>query len=167
MKNLILTIGTFLMSVVSFAQNPYSNIGIRLESILDSNGIFYVGMSDRYLLSIGQEGYIHKDVKFLDSFKKVYNDDAFKTVPDTTNIIFKESEILDDKFFNESETFANNMFKEVTNVIGYKYFETPNSKIYDKILVYETVVNLKRKEVYTAAIGMTKSGIWTNINSNN
>ena len=164
MKNIITTIAIMFISLGVKGQNRmYYNIGTNLESVLDSNGIFYVGMLDRKLLSDGKVGFVHKNKMFLDSFNKVYTDENFKTNPDTLNFVMTETELLDGKMFEGYNQFVMNMFPNRDNVIGYKYFDTHNSNTYDKILIYETVVNGGRKDIYTVAIGLKKNGYWDRI----
>jgi len=155
----------FISLGVKGQTRQYYNIGTNLESVLDSNEIFYVGMLDRKLLSEGKVGYVHKNKMFLDSFDKVYNNDNFKTNPDTLNFVMKETELLENKNVGELAELYKNFFYYRDNVIGYKYFNTPNSGIYDKILIYEVVVNGGRKEVQTMALGLKKDGVWDVINN--
>lgn len=161
MKNIIITIAIMFVSLSVKAQKiTYQNFGVRLESILDSNNIFYVGVLDRKLLSDGKKAYLRKDIKFLDSFEKTYNNDDFKTKPDTTNLIMKESELLDGKLMTESFTQVSKMFSERDYIVGYKYFDTPNSKIFIKILVYEIFVKESDRQLYTFSLGQTNQGLW-------
>lgn len=166
MKNIILTIVLGFISFGVKGQNRmYYNVGTNLESVLDSNQIFYVGVLDRKLLSEGKVGYVHKNKMFLDSFDKVYGNDNFKTYPDTLNFVMKETELLENKNIGKLAELYKNFFYYRDNVIGYKYFDTPNSNIYDKILIYEVVVNGGRREVQTMAIGLKKDGIWDVVNN--
>ena len=164
MKNIITTIAIMFLCLPVKAQGiTYQNFGIRLESILDSNNIFYVGVLDRKLLIEGKKAYIRKDVKFLDSFEKTYNNDEFKTKLDTTNLIMKESELLDGKLMTESFTQVSKMFSNRDYVVGYKYFDTPNSKTFIKILVYEIFVKESVRQLYTFSLGQTNQGLWVPI----
>ncbi len=166
MKNIITAIAIMFISLGVKGQNRmYYNSGTNLQSVLDSNEIFYVGMLDRKLLSEGKVGYVHKNKIFLDSFDKVYGDENFRTNPDTLNFIMKETELFENKNTSKFAELYKNLFYNRDNVIGYKYFDTPNSNIYDKILIYEVVVNGGRREVQTTAIGLKKDGIWDMISN--
>ena len=92
-----------------------------------------------------------------------YNNDEFKTIPDTNNVIMSEKEFLSDKNFSEMEELANSFFSNKTNIIGYKHFETPNSNIYKKIVVYEVEIKFGQRWVQTQAIGQKENGVWANI----
>lgn len=164
MKNIITTIAMFILTITAQAQDrTYLNVGHNLRSVLDSNNIFYVGILDRKNLNEGKKSYVNKDIKSLDTFELFYSNDEFKTVPDTNNVIMSEKEFLSDKIFSESEEFANSLFSNKINVIGYKYFETPNSKIYKKIVLYEVEIKTGYRWVQTQAIGQRYDGIWMNI----
>lgn len=164
MKNIITTIAMFILTITVQAQDrTYLNVGHNLRSVLDSNNIFYVGILDRKNLNEGKKSYVNKDIKSLDTFELFYSNDEFKTVPDTNNVIMSEKEFLSDKIFSEAEEFANSLFSNKINVIGYKYFETPNSKIYKKIVLYEVEIKTGYRWVQTQAIGQRYDGIWMNI----
>ena len=59
-----------------------------------------------------------------------------------------------------SDKMVNDFFSNKVNVIGYKYFDTPNSKIFKKIVLYEVATQFGRRTVETACIGQQKDGIW-------
>lgn len=96
----------------------YYNFGTNLQSVLDSKGIFYVGMIDRKLLSEGKVGYVHKNKMFLDSFDKIYGNEYFKTNPDTLNFVMKETEIFENKNISKFLELLKNLFYNRDNVIG-------------------------------------------------
>lgn len=161
MKNIITAIAIMFISFGVKGQNRmYYNVGTNLQSVLDSNGIFYVGMLDRKLLSEGKVGYVHKNKMFLDSFDKIYGNEDFKTNPDTLNFVMRETEVFENKNISEFLEIYKNLFYNRDNVIGYKYFDAPNSKIYDKILICEVVVNGGRREIQTTSLGLKKDGVW-------
>ena len=164
MKNIITTIAMFILTITAQAQDRvYLNVGQNLRSVLDSNNIFYVGMLDRKNLGEGKKSYVNKNIKSLDTFELFYNNDDFKTIPDTNNVIMSEKEFLSDKNFSEMEELANSFFSNKTNIIGYKHFETPNSNIYKKIVVYEVEIKFGQRWVQTQSIGQKENGVWVNI----
>lgn len=164
MKNIILTIAMLILAINAQSQDrAYLNLGQNIRSVLDSNNIFYVGMLDRKNLSEGKKSYVNKNIKSLDTFEWFYNNDEFKTNPDTNNVIMSEKEFLSDKNFRDIEKLANSLFSNKTNIIGYKHFETPNSHIYEKVVIYEVEIKFGQRWVQTQAIGQKENGVWANI----
>ena len=164
MKNIITTIAMFILTITAQAQNRmYVNFGTNLESVLDSNNIFYVGILDRKLLSEDKVGYVHKNKMYLNIFDSIYNNDEFKTNPDTNNVIMKQFELFSDKIWeSDGLGVAVNLTTGNSDIVGLKHFETPNSKIYKKVILYEVVVRGPFKQEFTTqAIAEKYDGSWT------
>jgi hypothetical protein len=164
MKNIITAIAMFILTITAQAQNRmYVNFGTNLESVLDSNNIFYVGILDRKLLSEDKVGYVHKNKMYLNIFDSIYNNDEFKTNPDTNNIIMKQFELFNDKIWeSDGLRVAVNLTTGNSDIVGLKHFETPNSKVYKKVILYEVVVRGPFKQEFTTqAIAEKYDGSWT------
>jgi hypothetical protein len=166
MKNIILTIAMFILTIGAQAQTRiYVNYGPNIESYLDSNNIFYVGILDRKLLSDGKSAYRHNNIEDLAKFNSLYNNDDFKTKPDSNYIIMKEYELYEGKIWDSRNLEKiMSLVKDNSDIVGMKHFETPNSKVFDKIIIYEVVIRGNfRPEFVTMAIGLKKDGTYSKI----
>jgi len=166
MKNIIFTIALMFISLgVKGQTRQYVNIGTNLQKYLDSNDIFYVGVLDRKLLSEGKSGYGYKNLSHLKKFDSLYNNEVFKTIPDTNNVIMYLKELYDNKFFESENLKRALLFTcDKSVIVGMNTFKTPNSKLYDEIILYEVVVKGNHtKEFVTYALGKKKDGLYTNI----
>ncbi len=164
MKNIILTIALVLISLGVNAQNRiYSNPGPELKSILDSNEIFYVGILDRHLLSHNQDAYVYNDLKFLKKFDSMYEDNYFKTAPDTNNVVMKLNDFYEDKVWDTKGTYmAVTMTKDNSEIVGIKSFPTPNSYKYKMVTLYEVVIRGPfLNEFLTMAVGQNYDGTYS------
>lgn len=160
MKNIIFAIVLVLSSNL-FGQMKYNSVsepsfinhGNNYSKILDSNGIFYIGILDRKLLNEGQEGFEYKNKRSLDSFEVIYGNDELKTFPDTNNYIMSEYELIKDLDFKYDIVKDGLLFGSKDNkVFGLKSFKTPNSKVYESIILYEVLVKVVNRGVLTQAV---------------
>jgi hypothetical protein len=174
MKNIITTIAIVLFISSSVQLNAqyrkYRNVGIYLEQLLDSNDIFYVGVRDRALLSQNKESYVHKEYSDLVKFDSIYQNNEFMTVPDTNRVIMKSVELFKNRIWvDESTYFVVNMLMSNDNgdIVGIKTFETPKSKRYVRIILYEKVVRGNgRPDFFTWGIGEHLDGTYSLLDSN-
>ena len=120
------------------------NVGSNLESVLDSSGIYYVGILDRALYFQGKPEYVNKDTNWLKKFDSLYANKIFLNCPDSKRVLMKEYDLI------------HNLFSNRDDVIGYHWFLTPKSKKYFKILVYETKTRGGRRDFYTVAFGILR-----------
>jgi hypothetical protein len=99
----------------------------------------------------------------LNIFDSIYNNDEFKTNPDTNNIIMKQFELFNDKIWeSDGLRVAVNLTTGNSDIVGLKHFETPNSKVYKKVILYEVVVRGPFKQEFTTqAIAEKYDGSWT------
>jgi hypothetical protein len=173
-KNIIKTATVISMILLSTNVNAqyryYSNVGIYLQPLLDSNDIFYVGINDRALLSQNKESYVHKEYSDLVKFDSIYQNNEFMTVPDTNRVIMKSVELFKNRIWvDESTYFVVNMLMSNDNgdIVGIKTFETPKSKRYVRIILYEKVVRgTGRPDFFTWGIGEHLDGTYSLLDSN-
>jgi hypothetical protein len=172
-KNIIKTATVISMILLSTNVNAqyrkYRNVGIYLEQLLDSNDIFYVGVRDRALLSQNKESYVHKEYSDLVKFDSIYQNNEFMTVPDTNRVIMKSVELFKNRIWvDESTYFVVNMLMSNDNgdIVGIKTFETPKSKRYVRIILYEKVVRGNgRPDFFTWGIGEHLDGTYSLLDS--
>jgi len=172
-KNIIKTATVISMILLSTNVNAqyryYRNVGIYLKPLLDSNDIFYVGINDRALLSQNKESYVHKEYSDLVKFDSIYQNNEFMTVPDTNRVIMKSVELFKNKIWvDESTYFVVNMLMsdDKSDIVGIKTFETPKSKRYVKIILYEEVVRgFGRPDFFTWGIGEHLDGTYSLLDS--
>lgn len=154
-----------MWSSVGYAQNIDGdrtfNPNSKIYDILDSNGIFYIGLYDRILMSRGTNGFVAGKPENLKKFDSVYQNVAFQTIPDTNHIIGIWSEMCSDKLFSPNEAMVNRFFDSGNRVMGCCEYETPFSIYYDRIIIYEYISRWGL--IYTSAIGRNKNGIWKNV----
>ena len=62
------------------------NVGSNLESVLDNNGIYYVGILDRALYFQGKLGYVNKDTNWLKKFDSLCANKIFLNCPDSNRV---------------------------------------------------------------------------------
>lgn len=168
-KNIIKTATVISMILLSANVNAqyrnYRNLNFRIEKLLDSNDIFYVGIKDRNLLSQNKESYVHKEYSDLVKFDSIYQNNEFMTVPDTNRVIMKSVELFKNRIWADEGTyFVVNMLMSNDNsdIVGVKTFETPKSKRYVRIVLYEEVVRgFGRPDFYTWGIGENLDGTYS------
>jgi hypothetical protein len=170
MKNIIKNIAIVLVSLVSQVSNAqelqYNNVKYSsIDSLLENNNIFYVGILDRKLLSEGKEGFVHKDISDLQKFDSIYNNVDFKTNPDTNYVIMYEYEMYDNKRFDsEGLSMALKMSRDNSVVVGMKKFKTPNSDVFDEVILYEVVIRGQYLPEFTLnVLGLKKDGSYTRV----
>ena len=132
------------------------NVGSNLESVLDSSGIYYVGILDRALYFQGKPEYVNKDTNWLKKFDSLYANKIFLNCPDSNRVLMKEYDLIHELPFNDLDKLVYNLFSNRDDVIGYHWFLTPKSKKYFKILVYEKKTRGGRRDFYTVAFGILR-----------
>jgi len=166
MKNVLVTIALTILTIpFSNSQNingdKTTNPNPTIYNILDSNDIFYIGLYDRILMSKGEYGFVGGNPENLKKFDSTYKNGEFQTLPDTNHILGVWCEMCKDKFFRPNEAKVNGVFDCERKVMGMCEYQTPKSKKYDKIVIYEYIT--KRGQITTSAIGQNKMGVWENI----
>ena len=170
MKNIIKNIAIILLSLISQVSNAqelqYNNVKYSsIDSLLENNNIFYVGILDRKLLGEGKEGFVHKDILDLQKFDSIYKNVDFKTNPDTNYVIMYEHEMYDNKRFDsEGLNMALKMSRDNSVVVGMKKFKTPNSDVFDEVILYEVVIRGQYLPEFTLnVLGLKKDGSYTRV----
>jgi hypothetical protein len=166
MKNVLVTIALTILTIsVSKSQNIDGdmtfNPNSKIYDILETNDIFYIGLYDRILMSKGEYGFVAGNPENLKKFDSTYKNVKFQTLPDTNHILGIWSEMSKDKFFEPNEAMVNKYFDSGRKVMGVCEYETPKSKKYNKIVIYEYIT--RNGQIHTSAIGENKMGVWENI----